>query len=176
MNIDYHIEVDQHYYSVPFRLIREQLDVRLTAGTVEAFLRGERVAAHARSYVRHKPTTLSEHMPAAHRQYAEWTPSRLLDWAGKVGPSTAQLASNILASKTFPEQGYRAVMGLLRLGRAYNDARLEAACTRALRYGAASYRYVHSILSRGLETQEAPEAVEDALPLHENIRGGNYYQ
>lgn len=176
VNIDYHIEVDQHYYSVPFRLIREQLDVRLTAGTVEAFFRGGRVAAHARSYVKHKPTTLAEHMPAAHRQYAQWSPSRLLDWAGKVGPSTAQLAGNILASKTFPEQGYRAVMGLLRLGREYNDTRLEAACARALRYGAASYRYVHSILSRGLEAQAEPEAVQGALPLHENIRGGNYYQ
>ena len=178
VNIDYHIEVDHHYYSVPFRLIREQLDVCMTAATVEAFFRGERVAVHARSHAYHKPTTLAEHMPAEHRRYAEWTPSRMLEWAGKTGPSTAKLAGDILDSKTFPEQGYRAVLGLLRLGRTYGADRLEAACARALRFGSASYRYVHSILARGLEAQAEPEAEtsQAALPFHENIRGGDYYQ
>ena len=178
VNIDYHIEVDHHYYSVPFRLIREQLDVCMTAATIEAFFRGERVAVHARSHAWHKPTTLPEHMPAEHRRYAEWTPSRMLEWAGKTGPSTAKLAGDILASKTFPEQGYRAVLGLLRLGRTYGADRLEAACARALRFGSASYRYVHSILARGLEAQAEPEAESSqaALPFHENIRGGDYYQ
>lgn len=178
VNIDYHIEVDHHYYSVPFRLIREQLDVCMTAATVEAFFRGERVAVHARSHLRYKPTTLAEHMPAEHRRYAEWTPSRMLEWAGKTGPSTARLAGDILDSKTFPEQGYRAVLGLLRLGRTYGADRLEAACARALRFGSASYRYVHSILARGLEAQAEPEAetCQAALPFHENIRGGDYYK
>ena len=175
VNIDYHIEVDQHYYSVPFRLIREQLDVRMSAGTVEAFHKGERVAAHARSYVPHKPTTLKEHMPADHRRYAEWTPSRMLEWAAKTGPATAQLAGNILDSKAFPEQGYRAVLGILRLGRLYGAGRLEAACARALRFGTASYRCVHSILARGLDQQVPEEPEQAALPLHENIRGGEYY-
>ena len=175
VNIDYHIEVDQHYYSVPFRLIREQLDVRLTATTVEAFHRGERVAAHARSFVRHKPTTLAEHMPAEHRRYAEWTPSRMLEWAGKTGPATEQLAGNILSAKAFPEQGYRAVLGILRLGRTYGAERLEAACGRALRFGTASYRSVYAILARGLDQGAEPEISPAALPFHENIRGGEYY-
>ena len=169
VNIDYHIEVDRHYYSVPFRLIREQLDVRLTSGTVEAFHRGERVAVHARSSLAHKPTTIKEHMPAEHRRYAEWTPSRMLEWAAKTGPATAQLAGQILNSKVFPEQGYRAVLGILRLGRTYGATRLEAASARALRFNAASYRSVHSI------RQAEPGAVQAALPLHENIRGGDYY-
>ena len=175
VNIDYHIEVDSHYYSVPFRLIREQLDVRLTAATVEAFHKGERVAAHPRSYERHKPTTLQEHMPAEHRRYAEWTPSRMLEWAGKAGPSTALLAGKILESKAFPEQGYRAVLGLLRLGRTYGADRLESACARALRFGAASYRSVYSILARGLDRHVESETGQAALPFHENIRGGDYY-
>jgi transposase len=177
VNIDYHVQVDRHYYSVPFRLIREQLDVRLTATTMEAFHKGERVAAQARSYVPHAYTTLAEHMPPEHRRYAEWTPSRMLEWAAKAGPSTAKLAGEILAAKAFPEQGYRAVLGLLRLGRRYGDQRLEAACGRALRFGTASYRSVHAILARGLD-QQAPDEAEAgpaALPLHENIRGGQYY-
>ena len=175
VNIDYHVEADLHYYSVPFRLLREQLDLRLTATTVEAFHKGERVAAHVRSRVPHKYTTLPEHMPPEHRRYAEWTPSRMLEWAGKTGPSTAQLAGKILASKAFPEQGYRAVLGILRLGRSYGAERLEAACERALRYSSASYRSVHSILARGLDRHAEPESGPAALPFHENIRGGGYY-
>ena len=142
---------------------------------MEAFHKGERVAAHARSHLRHKPTTLKEHMPTEHRRYAEWTPSRMLEWAGKTGPATAELAGKILASKTFPEQGYRAVLGILRLGRTYGAGRLEAACARALRFGTASYRSVYSILARGLDRQIEPEAGQAALPFHENIRGEDYY-
>ena len=177
VNIDYHVEVDRHYYSVPFRLIREQLDMRLTATTVEAFHKGERVAAHVRSYVAHQPTTLGEHMPPEHRRYAEWTPSRMLEWAAKAGPSTVQLAEKILASKAFPEQGYRAVLGILRLGRNYGPERLEAACGRAVRFGTCSYRSVQAILARGLDQQpqDQTEAGQTALPFHENIRGGEYY-
>ena len=177
VNIDYHIEVDRHYYSVPFRLIREQLDVRLTATTLEAFCKGERVAAHARSHAAHKPTTRAEHMPPEHRRYAEWTPSRMLDWAAKTGPSTAQLTEKILASKTFPEQGYRAVLGILRLGRLYGGERLEAACVRAMRFGTCSYRSVHAILARGLDqqVQDQDDAGQNPLPFHDNIRGGEYY-
>jgi transposase len=175
VNLDYHIEVDQHYYSVPYRLLREQLDVRLTAMTVEALHKGERVAAHARSYVAHKHTTLAEHMPPEHRRYAEWTPSRMLEWAAKVGPSARQVAEKILASKAFPEQGYRAVLGILRLGRRYGAARLEAACARALRFNTASYRSVYSILARSLDKEPELDAGQTVLPLHENIRGGEYY-
>jgi len=160
---------------VPFQLLHEQLDVRLTATTVEAFQKGERVAAHPRSYVPYKPTTLPEHMPPEHRRYAEWTPSRMLEWAAKTGPATAQLAGKILASKAFPEQGYRAVLGLLRLGRSYGAERLEAACARALRFGASSYRFVHSVLARGLDQQAGPDSGQATLPFHENIRGGDYY-
>jgi len=177
VNIDYHIEVDRHYYSIPFRLLREKLDVRLTATTMEAFHKGERIAAHARSYVAHKPTTLAEHMPPEHRRYAEWTPSRMLEWAAKTGPATAMLAERILASKTFPEQGYRAVLGVLRLGQHYGAERLEAACGRAMRFGGCNYRSVHAILARGLDKQVADQDAGEqaALPFHENIRGGEYY-
>lgn len=178
VNIDYHIEVYRHYYSVPFRLVGEKLDVRLTATTVEALHKGDRVAAHARSYVHHAHTTLAEHMPPEHRRYAEWTPSRMLSWTAKKGPSTGQVAERILKAKKFPEQGYRAVLGILRLGRSYGDERLEAACTRALRFDACSYRSVQAILVQGLDRQpvDEPEASQATLPLHENIRGGGCYR
>jgi transposase len=178
VNIDYHVEVDRHYYSVPFQLVGEKLDVKLTATTVECLRKGERVAAHARSYVPHAHTTLAEHMPPEHRRYAEWTPSRILSWAAEAGPSTGQVAQRILAAKPFPEQGYRAVLGILRLGRNYGDERLEAACMRALRFGACSYRSVQAILVQGLDRQPdpEPEPAQASLPMHENIRGQQYYR
>jgi transposase len=176
VSIDYHVQADKHNYSVPFRLLRETLDIRLTAATIEVFNKGERVAAHTRSYVSWTHTTLPEHMPPEHRKYAEWTPSRILAWAGKTGPATAELAGKIMAAKTFPEQGYRACLGVMRLGEHFGAQRLEAACRRALRFNAATFRSVKSILALGLDRQADGEtARQTTLPFHENIRGGQYY-
>jgi len=178
VNIDYHIEVDHHYYSVPFRLLRERLDVRLTATTVEAFHKGERVAAHARSYVRGGHTTLPEHMPPEHRKYAEWSPSRFIQWAGKTGAATAELVEKIMATRTYPEQGYRACLGIMRLGQHYEPERVEAAAQRALKYNTCSYKSMSAILAAGLDRHpdtagEQPRQM--TLPLHGNIRGREYY-
>jgi len=178
VNINYHIEVDGHYYSVPFQLIRERLDIRLTATTMEAFLKGERVAAHVRSRVRGGYTTLKEHMPSEHRDYAEWSPQRFIRWAGKIGAATARLVEKILSSRPYAEQGYRSCMGIIRLGRHYEPERVEAAALRALKYNTCSYRSVKAILTSGLDKQrdagEIPSQM--SLPLHQNIRGREYYQ
>jgi hypothetical protein len=115
VNIDYHIEVDKHYYSVPFGLLREKLDVRLTAHTVEAFHKGQRVAAHVRSFLPHHHSTRKEHMPVAHQNYLEWTPSRIISWAQKIGPQTALLVQKIIDTRTHPEHAYRSCLGILRL-------------------------------------------------------------
>ena len=177
VNIDYHIEVDHHYYSVPFRLLREKLDVRLTATTVEAFHKGERVAAHARSYLRGQHTTLKEHMPPEHRKYAEWSPSRFIQWASKTGTATAQLVEKIMAARTYPEQGYRACLGIIRLGQHYEPERVEAAAKRALKFNTCSYRSMSAILAAGLDRQmdagEQPRQM--TLLMHGNIRGREYY-
>jgi transposase len=177
VNIDYHIEIDHHYYSVPYRFLRETLDARITATTVEAFFKGERVAAHARSYVRGMPTTLPEHMPPEHRAHAEWTPSRLIQWAGKTGKATAEVVEKILLSRTYPEQGYRACLGIMRLSRRYEPARVEAAAKRALRYNTCSYKSMRSILALGLDSQTVTETGKQPLllPRHANIRGPEFY-
>ena len=138
VNIDYHIEVDQHYYSVPFRLLREKLDVRLTAHSVEAFQKGERVVCHVRSFIPHRHSTLKEHMPPAHQNYLEWTPSRIVSWAQKTGPATAELVQRIIDSRTHPEQAYRSCLGILRLEKHYSQQRLENAALRALKFAALS--------------------------------------
>jgi len=177
VNIDYHIEVDSHYYSVPYPLLRERLDVRLTASTVESFLKGERVAAHPRSHAKFGFTTLDEHRPPAHRKHAEWTPSRIVAWAEKTGPCTGALVAAILAAKTFPEHGYRACLGILRLGKRCGDDRLEAACRRALKYKTCSYKSVRAILAAKLDqVVEETAAEQTTLPFHGNIRGGEYYK
>ena len=177
VNLDYHIEADCHYYSVPFQLLREEVDVRLTANTTEIFHRGKRVAAHPRSRLRHRHTTLKEHMPPEHQKYLEWTPTRIIDWAGKTGPAAAALVQHIMAAKTHPEQGYRSCLGIMRLGKSYGSARLEAACARALRFNVCSFGAVRSILSSGLDRQAADKPPsQPALPLHDNLRGDIYYR
>ena len=177
VNIDYHIEIEHHYYSISFRLLRERLDVRLTATTVEAFHNGERVAAHVRSYVRGAHTTLREHMLPEHQQYAEWSPSRFIQWASKIGVATAQLVEKIMAARTYPEQGYRACMGIIHLGQHYEPERVEAAAKRAIKYNTCSFKSVSAILAAGLDRQmdegETPRQL--TLPEHGNIRGKGYY-
>ena len=178
VNIDYHVEVDYHYYSVPYPLVKQQLDVRLTATTVEFLSKGKRVASHQRSNQRYRHTTLKEHMPKSHRAYAEWTPQRLVNWAAKTGPNTAALTENILASRAHPQQGFRSVLGLLRLAKTYSPERLEAACARALAINACRLKSVASILKTGLDRQPLPEPTSTQLTLlpdHENIRGAGYY-
>ena len=179
VNIDYHIEVDHHYYSVPFTLLRERLDVRLTATTVEAFLKGERVAAHVRSYVPNLPTTVKEHMPPAHQRYLEWTPSRIIQWAAKTGSATAQLVETIMSARTYPELGYRSCLGILRLGQNYEAQRVEAAARRALKFHTCSFKSMRAILVAGLDRSttggDPQESRQILLPLHENVRGENYY-
>lgn len=178
VGIDYHIEVDFHYYSVPYQLLHERVDVRLTATTLEAFHKGERVAAHARSYVRGHHTTLPEHMPPGHRSYAEWSPHRFIQWAGKIGSATSMLVEKILNTRSYPEQGYRTCLGIINLGRDYEPARVEAAARRALQYNACSFRSMKAILTSGLDRQResGDHPTSRSLPQHQNIRGREYYQ
>ena len=177
MNIDYHIDADKHYYSVPYQLAGQQVDVRLSAATVEVFHHSRRVASHVRSHVRHGHTTDPAHMPESHRQHASWTPQRITGWAAKTGPATADLVETIIASRPHPEQGYRAALGIIRLAGRYGAERAEAACARALRLRSYSYRSVESILRTGLDRQPLP-GDSPALPphpAHVNVRGPDYY-
>jgi transposase len=178
VNIDYHLDIDRHYYSVPHALTHALVDVRLTALLVEVFHRGTRVALHARSAVAGRHTTIPDHMPQAHRAHLEWSPSRLIRWATTIGPSTEALVTAILASRPHPEQGYRSCLGLLRLEKRYGAARVDAACARALHAGARSYRHVDSILKHGLDRQGVLlEVPAPAAPRrHAHIRGPAYYQ
>jgi transposase len=176
VGLDYHVDIEGHYYSVPHRLIREQLDARITAHTVELFRKGERVAVHLRGAGRGRHTTLAEHMPSSHRRYAEWTIERIGREAAAIGPSTAKLAELILESRPHPEQGYRACLGILRLARQYGTDRLEAACDRGLDIGARSYGSIQSILKHGLDRRPPRSARQgELLPAHPNIRGSRYY-
>jgi transposase len=175
VNIDYHVEYDRHYYSVPSSTARQDVDVRATSTTVEIYLRGERIASHARSGHKGQHTTVGAHMPKSHQAHAEWSPSRIVGWAASVGPETVRLAEAILTSRTHPEQGYRSCLGILRLSKKYGGERVELACGRAMSVGALSYRHVESILKHGLDRVPTVEAAEPSRPTHENIRGRGYY-
>jgi transposase len=176
VGIDYHIEVAAHYYSVPHRFARAEVDARLTARTVEIFLKGERIAAHMRMSGNHKHTTIPEHMPSSHRRYAGWTIERIRTDARLIGPATAALCELILEHRSHPEQGFRACLGIVRLARPYGAGRLEAAADRAIDLGARTYGSVKSILDNHLDRRPAQKRVTDGTPiLHSNIRGPRYY-
>jgi transposase len=177
VNIDYHVEVEGHYYSVPYTLVKQQLDVRLTTHVVELLFKGKRVASHRRSPLKGRHTTVTAHMPKAHQHYAQWTPKRLIEWAATSGVATSRVVETILASRPHPQQGFRSCLGIMRLGKRYSTQRLEAACRRALKIGACSYKSIESILKQGLDQTPLPTQVKAKTPVdHDNIRGPKYYQ
>ena len=176
VHIDYHVAIGGHYYSVPYTLIKKAVEVRITRNTVECFHRGNRVASHRRSYAKGRHTTVAAHMPESHRQAGEWSPRRLMQWAAKTGPATEKLIRTVLGSRKHPQQAYRSCLGILRLGKAYGDERLEAACRRALTLGSCRYKSIESILKHRLDEQPLEEQQELALPeSHDNLRGPSYY-
>lgn len=176
VSIDYHIEIERRYYSVPYQLVKCEVEARISAHTVEIFYRNRRVAAHRRAPKPGYYTTVTEHMPRPHREYAEWTPKRLVRWARKTGPATAALITQILESRRHPQQGFRSCLGILRLGKTYGAKRLEAACLRALHIGAANYKSIDSILKHKLDQQPLPEPSAASPRIdHDNLRGPDYY-
>lgn len=176
VNLDYHIEADKHFYSVPYRLLRQEVEARITARTVEVFHRGKLVATHQRSHRQHYPTTVAEHMPSSHRRYRDWTHERILREAAVIGDDTAALVALILRARPHPEQGFRSCIGILRLAKQYDAERLDAACARALGLGTRSYSSVAAILKNARDRKVAsPSQPEQPSLFHENIRGPGYY-
>jgi transposase len=176
VNIDYHVEAEKHYYSVPYQLAGLVVEVRLTRATVEVFAKNQRVASHVRSYLKGRHVTDAGHMPDSHRRYLEWTPGRIVAWARKNGPSTALFIEGLLSSRPHPEQGFRSALGVMRLATKYSPERLELACDRALTLRSFSYKSVESILQHGLDQRPLRAASPRAHSAHRNIRGPNYYQ
>ena len=176
---DYHVAINKHYYSIPHQYIKENIDVRITATTVECFHKGNRIAIHQRSY---KPghTTIHEHMPSKHQEYAQWTPERMYNWAKTIGPNTAELIRALTDLHKIPEQSFRSCFGILRMSKTYGPERLENAAIRALHIGAIRYKNIESILKSGLDKQPLPLPASEsttACPtrLHDNIRGSKYF-
>ena len=177
-NIDYHVEVDRHYYSVPFQLVRHCIDVRLTRNMAELFYKGKLLVVHQRSWQRGGFTTLDEHRPKSHRDYLEWTPQRIINWAGNIGPNCSAVVEQIIKDKPHPEQGYRSCLGIIRLAKVYGNNRMEAACKRALYFELCSYKRIQTILKNGLDAQVIDNEAKTPAPKNDpvNIRGAHYYK
>lgn len=175
VNIDYHVTFAKHYYSVPYRYLHRRVEVRATTQTVEIFCQGERIASHVRDDRPYHFTTLAEHRPESHRAWLEWTPERLVRWAESAGPVTAEMVRRLIESRPHPEQGYRASLGVIRLGSRYGNERLEAACERALAFGLVSFRGVRNILEAGFDRVKRDEPVRRPEKPHANLRGRGYY-
>jgi transposase len=175
VNIDYHVEVERHYYSVPYKLVGQEVEIRIREQTIEVLREGKRVVLHARSREKFHHTTKKEHMPPSHQAVLKWTPSRLLNWAAKIGPGTKQQVQALIDSREHPEQSYRACLGLLRLEKKVGQSRLEAACTRANQLGIVSMRRIKSILDSGMDRLPIIKCKEIPKINHRNIRGQGYY-
>lgn len=175
--MDYHIALEHHYYSVPYRYIKHELDLRITGTLVQCFYRGKLIAVHARTDKKGH-TTIKEHMPKGHQEYAEWTPERLLHWAKQTGEQTHQLIHAMIEARPHPQQAFRACLGVLRLSKHYGVQRLEKAAKRALTFGALSYKSIESILKHGLDQQPfsaTSDAKQTESITHDNLRGADYY-
>lgn len=177
IHIDYHFVFDDHYYSVPYKYIHQEVEVRASAKTIECFYQGKRLASHPRSYCKYKHSTLMEHMPKSHRAHAEWTPDRMKRWANKIGPNTMKFINHLISARAFPEQAYRSCLGVLRLSKGYGENRLEKACEIAFQAGATRYQQVELILKNKLDDTSHSLATNEPAPSpHRNIRGANYYK
>jgi transposase len=177
VNIDYHVEVEDNLYSVPYTLLHEEVETRTTATVVEVWFKGRRVTSHRRQKGKGGFETKREHMPRSHREHLEWTPSRLIQWAARTGPATGRLVSEILKRRAHPEQGFRSCLGILHLGRRFSEPRLESACLRAESLSSYSYRTVKNILSSGLDGMRVEAELDEVRSVeHENIRGASYYE
>ncbi len=178
VNIDYHIEFDEHFYAVHYMHVHKVLQARATATVLELFLNGERIASHRRSYYKGRYTTPPEYMPESHKAMVKWPPSRLISWAASLGPSVGLLVEKILSSVKHPEQRYRSAMGIIRLGKKYGNARLEKASRRALELSAHSYRFVADMLKNNMDqvivTEDGNNQPTPCVP-EENTRGPGYY-
>jgi transposase len=183
VNIDYHVELEGHYYSVPYHFAKKQVEIRFTQTTVEIYHQHKRIASHAKAtspFSKGRHTTIKEHMPKAHQDYLAWTPGRFISWASKVGEATAQVVQTILESRPHPQHGYRSCLGIMRLGKLYDATRLEAACQRACFLRSFSYQSIKSILQHNLDKEPLPHSPEvttqNTQKLHANLRGASYYQ
>jgi len=175
VSLDYHVEVCEYYYSVPHNLIRAEVDTCATARMIEIFFQGNRIAVHERRYGGTRHGTKTEHMPSAHRRYAEWTPDRFRSWGASVGANTEGLIIAILASRPHPEQGFRTCIGILRLFKGLEKTRAEAVAARAIAYRAFTYKSIASIITNKLDRVTEPAPENQAVMNHDNLRGSGYF-
>lgn len=171
VNIDYHIEYQGHFYSVPYKYVKSEVKIRATRTTIEILAQGKRIASHVFSPKKGHHSTTKEHMPRSHQEYSEWSPERLTKWAEKIGPSTKEVVKRIIESREHPEQGYRSSLGVLRLEKKFGSSRLEQACLRAINFHACSYKSIKSILTSGFDNTAVKIDRPEKTVSHENIRG-----
>jgi len=172
---DYHVKAGDRLYSVPYRLAGQKVEIRLSASLVEIFHSGQRVASHKRVFGEGPPITDPDHMPSSHRAYAEWTPERIIAWAGEIGGPVAVFCANLMDRRAHPEQGFRSCVGVIQMADKYGASNLAAACSKAIRLRSFNCRTVRSILKNNLQNCPDPAATTFPEPLHENIRGAAYY-
>lgn len=184
LGVDYHVRYDDHFYSGPYQLVKEELWLRASGQMISLYFKGNRVASHARSFKKWNKTTLPEHMPSHHRAYAEWTPQRILNWVKTIGPSAVQVVEKMMSEKTHPEQAFQSALGIISLAKKYGSERVEKASIKALKIKSHSYHTLKTMLKNNMEDVDTlpnkvaePSELNEQLGLFakENLRGQSYY-
>jgi transposase len=176
VNLDYHIEVEGHYYSVPYHLVRCPVAVKVSEQLVEIFHEHQRIACHPRSRVRYRHTTLPTHMPPEHWAYKAQSKEGFLSWAERIGMQTKAQVHAIFESKEHEEQAFRTLKGVQRLAQQYGKDRLEAACQTANVLGLVGLKRLCSLLENHLEQEPVCAQTLPIAPVeHANLRGAQYY-
>jgi transposase len=172
VHLDYHVELEKHWYSVPYYHARKEVWVKATERCVEVYENNQRVALHVRSRRQYAHTTLPEHMPPEHAEVKSWTAEKFTAWGKAIGPETHAFVVNLLTSKPFREQAFRAILGLQRLCERYTPPRIEASCKRANFFKLSALRNIRSILEKDLDGLTLPQLAAEQIVLeHANLRG-----
>ena len=166
---------DRHYYSVPHQYIGSKVKIVYTATHVSVYLSGERIAYHLRDRRPYKYTTVKDHLPSTHQFVSEWNPTKFIEWAGHIHPAVKAYICNVLENKSYPEQTYRSCVGILSFEKKAGRERLIAACQRATAFGAYNYKVIQQIIDNKLDRLDTKQE-NLTLPLHDNIRGPEYYK
>lgn len=176
VHVDYHVEVDRHYYSVPYTLIKEKVDIHVCNNTISIYHDNKRIVTHPRSTFKGRHTTISEHMPEKHKFKEKWTPERMRGWAESIGEFTFDVIDKIIQKRQVPEQAYRSCLAILTLAKKFSNERLERSCKIAIDIGAPHRKNIESILKNGLDNlNEINQTSNVNVSDHDNIRGQAYY-
>ena len=176
VDISYHVQLFKCFYSVPFKYLKERVEIKYSTTLVEIYHKSKLIATHPRLYKVNDRSTLKEHMPKNHQyQYEKINPGRLLNWAISIGENTRVFVKNRLESADYPANVYRSIIAILQKAKIYGNTELDLALGYASSINATTVKSIESILVKKLYIQPSNNIpINKVINSHENLRGNIY--